>query len=85
VRSGRSVMKVISSVSSALVVLTGVYLTWYWYVAITQRTNPGKMVEIVGRWQSMLVRAMSDVGALALSATLTVVIIGILAVSVRRD
>ena len=85
VRSGRSVMKVISSVSSALVVLTGVYLTWYWYVAITQRTNQGNMVEIVGRWQSMLVRAMSDVGALALSATLTVVIIGILAVSVHRD
>jgi len=79
------VMKVISSVSSALVVLTGVYLTWYWYVAITQRTNSGNMVEIVGRWQSMLVRAMSDIGALALSATLTVVIIGILAVSVRRD
>jgi len=76
---------VISSVSSALVVLTGVYLTWYWYVAITQRTNSGNMVEIVGRWQSMLVRAMSDIGALALSATLTVVIIGILAVSVRRD
>jgi len=76
---------VISSVSSALVVLTGVYLTWYWYVAITQRTNSGNMVEIVGRWQSMLVRAMSDVGALALSATLTIVIIGILAVSVRHD
>jgi cytochrome c biogenesis protein CcdA len=85
VRSGRSVMKAISSVSSALVVLTGVYLTWYWYVAITRRTNQGNMVEIVGRWQSMLVRAMSDVGALALSATLTVVIIGILAVSVRHD
>jgi len=85
VRSGRSVMKVISSVSSVLVLVTGVYLTWYWYVAITQRTNPGNMVEVVGRWQSMLVREMSDVGALALSATLTVIIIGILTVSVRRD
>jgi len=67
VRSGRSVMKVISSVSSALVVLTGVYLTWYWYVAITQRTNPGTMVEIVGRWQNYFTSMLSELDAVPIA------------------
>ena len=67
VRSGRSVMKVISSVSSVLVVLTGVYLTWYWYVAITQRTDPGNMVEIVGRWQNYFTSMLSELDAVPIA------------------
>jgi hypothetical protein len=67
VRSGRSVMKVISSVSSALVMLTGVYLTWYWYVAITQRTNSGNMVEIVGRWQTYFTAMLSELNSVPIA------------------
>jgi len=85
VRSGRSVMKVISSVSSALVVLTGVYLTWYWYVAITQRTNQGNMVEIVGRWQTRLAEWITNVGAPRLFGAFVIVIIGALLIRRRRN
>jgi len=85
VRSGRSVMKVISSVSSALVVLTGVYLTWYWYVAITQRTNQGNMVEIVGRWQTRLAEWITTIGAPRLFGAFVIVIIGALLIRRRRS
>jgi len=85
VRSGRSVMKVISSVSSALVVLTGVYLTWYWYVAITQRTNQGNMVEIVGRWQTRLAEWITNVGAPRLFGAFGVVIVCALLIRRRRN
>jgi len=85
VRSGRSVMKVISSVSSALVVLTGVYLTWYWYVAITHRTNLGNMVEIVGRWQTRLAEWITNVGAPRLFGVFVVVIVSALLIRRRRS
>jgi len=85
VRSGRSVMKVISSVSSALVVLTGVYLTWYWYVAITQRTNSGNMVEIVGRWQTRLAEWITNVGAPLLFGVFVIVIVSALLIRRRRS
>jgi len=84
VRSGRSVMKVVSSVSSVLVLVTGVYLTWYWYVAITQRTNPGSLIEVVGRWQARLAEWITNVGALRLSGVFVVVIVGALLIRWRR-
>jgi cytochrome c-type biogenesis protein len=84
VRGGRGAMKVLSAISSALVVVTGLYLTWYWYVAITERSDPGGFVTVVGRWQSNLAEVVSDIGAIPLAVTMCVLLIGSLSLSGRR-
>lgn len=77
-------MKVLSTISSALVVVTGIYLTWYWYVAITERSNPGGLVTVVGRWQSNLAEWISGVGSLRLLIIFVMVVVTSLFVVTRR-
>jgi cytochrome c biogenesis protein CcdA len=84
IRGGRGAMKAMGAISSILVVLTGIYLTWYWYVAITQRENPGGLVNVVGRWQTNLAETIADIGSLRLFALFTGVIVVSLMVSRRR-
>ena len=74
VRGGRGVMKVMNRVSSVLVLLTGVYLTWYWYVAITQREEAGSLVTVVGRWQTNLAETITDTGSPRLVAVFAVIV-----------
>ena len=86
VRGGRGVMKVMDRVSSMLVLLTGVYLTWYWYVAITQREEAGSLVTVVGRWQTNLAETITDTGSPRLVAVFAVIVaIGIVAALRRRE
>lgn len=85
VRVGRGAMKKLSHLSSALVLLTGIYLTWYWYVAITKRENPGGAVRIVGRWQSSLAEAITNVGSPRLAVVFAIVIISAVVVVRRRS
>lgn len=86
VRGGRGVMKVMDRVSSVLVLLTGVYLTWYWYVAITQREEAGSLVTVVGRWQTNLAETITDAGSPRLVAVFAVIVaIGIVAALRRRE
>jgi len=86
VRGGRGVMKVMDRVSSVLVLLTGVYLTWYWYVAITQREEAGSLVTVVGRWQTNLAETITDAGSPRLLAVFAVIVaIGIVAALRRRE
>ncbi|NBX58658.1 MAG: hypothetical protein EBT64_09300 [Gammaproteobacteria bacterium] len=75
VRGGRGVMKVMDRVSSVLVLLTGVYLTWYWYVAITQREDAGSLVNVVGRWQTNLAETITALGAVRLLTLFTLAIL----------
>jgi hypothetical protein len=83
VRGGRSVMKWIDRVSSVLVLLTGVYLSWYWYVAITKSDEPGPFVDTVTRWQTAVAERITEVGSLALLAIFVLVIVAAVVV-VRR-
>ena len=84
-RSGRSAMRVVNHLSSLLVLLSGVYLTWYWYVAITQRSEPGSLVEVVGRWQNRLAERVTNIGSLPLLIVFVFVIaLAVVLVRVRR-
>ena len=82
-RGGRSVMKWIDRVSSVLVLLTGVYLSWYWYVAITKSDEPGPFVDTVTRWQTAVAERITEAGSLALLAIFVLVIVAAVVV-VRR-
>lgn len=84
VAGGRRLMRAMGHVSGLLVLLTGVYLAWYWYVAIVRRDDPGAVVRVVERWQTNLVSLMSDVGVPVLSLGSAAVIGLVLAASVRR-
>ena len=83
VRGGRGVMSVVSYLSSGLVLITGIYLTWYWYVAITEQTDQGDILRMLGDWQTAIVDRISNIGALSI-AVACVVVIGTAALVTRR-
>jgi len=84
VRSGRGVMQVIDRLSSLLVVGTGVYLTWYWYVAITERADTGGFLVAVGGWQTRVVARISDIGSLPIVVALLAIILVAAVITTRR-
>lgn len=84
ITGSRRVLRYVDKVSSVLVVLTGLYLTWYWFAAITQRSSAGTVISGVERWQSRVVQLLQDVGALRLSAVFVVIVTAALIASRRR-
>ncbi len=58
----RNGMQYLDRVSAVLVLLTGLYLTWYWYAAIAER-DYGSFVSRVDRWQSDLATFLQRQGA----------------------
>jgi cytochrome c biogenesis protein CcdA len=85
VRAGRGVMSVVSHVSSGLILITGVYLTWYWYVAITERTDQGGVLQTFGNWQTTIVNNLSDIGAVPITVTSGLVIVAAALITRRRS
>ena len=74
VRGGRGVMSVVSYVSSGLVLITGIYLAWYWYVAITEQSDQGDILRTLGNWQTTIVNRISDIGALPVAVACGIVV-----------
>ena len=82
----RNGLRYIDRAAAVFIILTGLYLTWYWYAAITEAgTNPvtGK----IEGWQSQLVTFMQHQGVWKLALALgSAVAIGlsVIAISHRR-
>ncbi len=74
VRGGRGVMSVVSYISSGLVLITGIYLAWYWYVAITEQSDQGDILRALGNWQTTIVNRISDIGALPVAVACGIVV-----------
>jgi len=53
-------------VSAVFVVLTGVYLSWYWFSAITNRSSDG-VVSRVESWQTTVANCLQERGAIPLA------------------
>ena len=83
-RASRMLMTVVSHVSSGLVLLTGVYLTWYWYVAITEHPDAGPLVTTLGGWQTNIVSRISNLGATVVTLACVATIGGALIIALRR-
>ena len=60
-------------VSAVLVVLTGLYLAWYWLGAITDRGTDG-VTSRVERWQTSVVQFLQDAGVYRLLIVFCVII-----------
>lgn len=85
VRGGRGVMKVVDRISSALVLVTGIYLAWYWFVAITERDDPGRFVTTFGNWQTRIVLRIEDIGSPTFLVVLVfILVVAVVAISLRR-
>jgi glucan phosphoethanolaminetransferase (alkaline phosphatase superfamily) len=69
-------------VSATLVIATGLYLTWYWYGAITDRGSDN-IISRVERMQTKVVEFLQEVGAYWLAAVF-IVVIGIAVIVIRR-
>lgn len=60
-------------VTASLVIITGCYLTWYWFGAITNRGSDA-VISRVEHWQSSVATFLQDTGAIALAFIFCVVI-----------
>ena len=69
-------------VSAGFVVLTGLYLAWYWYGAISERGSDS-VVSRVEKWQTNVAEFLQDTGAWALALVLGSLIVGAFALSRR--
>jgi cytochrome c-type biogenesis protein len=69
-------------VSATLVIATGLYLTWYWYGAITDRGSDN-IISRVERMQTNVVEFLQEVGAYWLAAVF-IIVIGIAIFVIRR-
>ena len=58
----RNGMQYLDRVSAVLVLLTGLYLTWYWYAAIAER-DYGSFVSRIDGWQSDVATFLQRQGA----------------------
>ena len=72
-RVARSAMRYLDRVAAAFVLVTGLYLSWYWYSAISER-NYGSVVGRVERWQSNIAMFLQRQGAWKLALVFGVVI-----------
>ena len=84
VRGGRGIMQTIDRVSSMLVLATGVYLTWYRYIAITARTGSDPLLSTLGNWQTNIVSRIADIGAMPLLVIFVLVITTALVIVVQQ-
>ena len=48
----RNGLRYMDKLAAGFIVLTGLYLSWYWYVAISERTSAGNVTSNVENWQS---------------------------------
>lgn len=81
----RSVMRYADKAAAVFIILTGLYLAWYWYTAITDPTGGDSITSRVERWQVRLQTFLQDQGAVRLAVVLgAIVLAGVLFVVLRR-
>ena len=83
VRFLRRGLRWFDTVSGALVTLTGLYLTWYWWGAISERGSDS-VVRRVDGWQSSIATFLQDTGAWTLAAVFVAVIGAAVVIQRRR-
>ena len=61
-------------VTAVFVILTGAYLSWYWFAAITERKSDAVMSR-VEKWQTQVAEFLQDVGAVPLAVVFVLVVV----------
>ncbi len=82
----RNGLKYMDRVAAVFIILTGMYLTWYWYSAISNRGSDGLTTQVEG-WQGSVVNFLQRQGVWKLALVLGVLVAGAITyvVLTRRD
>ena len=70
----RKVLPFISQLSAIFMVLTGLYLSWYWFVAISERSTLGPLASRIENAQSRFATMLQDIGSWGLAAIMFAVL-----------
>lgn len=73
----RGRLHLIERLAAIFVTFTGIYLIWYWYAAISERSTSG-FVSRIERWQTRVASLLQDQGA----GRLAIVLIGVVAIGI---
>ena len=79
----RNGLRYMDKLAAGFIVLTGLYLSWYWYVAISERSSAGNVTSNVENWQSDVASFLQRQGAWRLAFVFAAVI-GLAAVVAKR-
>ncbi len=72
----RNGLKYMDRIAAVFLFFTGIYLTWYWYGAITERATADRITARIEGWQSDIAMFLQEQGAWRLAIVFCVVIIG---------
>jgi cytochrome c biogenesis protein CcdA len=61
-------------ITAVFVILTGAYLSWYWFAAITERKSDAVMSR-VEKWQTQVAEFLQDIGAVPLAIVFVLVVV----------
>ncbi len=79
----KSRLNIVQRLGSVLVTMTGVYLVFYWYAAISQTKTAG-FISRIERWQTRVASFLQQQGAFRLAIVLTVVLLVAVVASRRK-
>ena len=68
-------LRYVDKVAAAFITLTGAYLTWYWYVAISERESLGNVVSNVKSWQTNISQFIQRQGAPRLALIFVAIVV----------
>ncbi len=72
-------------IAAVFILLTGLYLSWYWYVAIAERDSLGSIGSNVERWQSAVANFLQRQGAWRLLVVFAIVVALATTIAVRNQ
>lgn len=70
----RGALRYMDRVAAVFLIATGMYLTWYWYSSISERSSDGLTGRVEG-WQSSLQNTLTQVGFMRLALILALPVI----------
>ena len=79
----RNQLHLIQRLGAIFVTLTGIYLVFYWYAAISE-TRSASFVTRIERWQTRVASCLQQQGAIRLAIVLTLIVIVAIVVSRRK-
>ena len=84
VRVLKNGLRYMDKLAAGFIVLTGMYLTWYWYVAVSERSSAGNVTQNVEGWQSSVATFLQRQGSWRLGFVFFIVVGGAILVNQLR-
>ena len=78
-------LRYMDKLAASFIVLTGIYLTWYWFVAVSERSTAGNVTQNVEGWQSSVATFLQRQGSWRLGLVFIVVVGGAIVVNQLRS